>query len=168
MYSTFVLKDQLLTIDIHSNGYVSTSDELQIIAAHYGNEQAYRSVADKMKHYEHFRWTQFTATHELFPSLIGNDGQDYLLLVYLNTEGIHAVSCAEGEQIHYSGERSHLYQTRSSRDQCIIEGIPRLGFGRGQDCSWAGGHDARPYRQRRSDHLRAGDGLFGSLLESGF
>lgn len=138
IYSTFVLKDQLLTIDIHSNGYVSTSDELQIIAAHYGNEQAYRSVADKMKHYEHFRWTQFTATHELFPSLIDCDGQDYLLLVYLNTEGIHAVSCAEGEQIHYSGERSHLYQSRSSRDQCIIEGIPQLGFGRGQDCSWAG------------------------------
>lgn len=134
-----MLKDQLLTIDIHSNGHVSNSNELQIIAAHYGNEQAHRSVAAKMKHYEHFRWTQFTATHELFPSLIDCGGQDYLLLVYLNAEGIHAVSCAEGEQIHYSRERSHLYQTRSSRDQYIIDGIPQLGFGRGQDCSWAGG-----------------------------
>ncbi|MEK3796586.1 helix-turn-helix transcriptional regulator [Paenibacillus sp. FSL R7-0204] len=138
MYSTFVLKDQLLKIDIHSNGYVSSSNELQIIAAHYGNEQAHRSVADKMKHYEHFRWTQFTATHELFPSLVDCGGQDYLLLVYLNAEGIHAISCAEGEQIHYSQDRCHFYQTRSSRDQCIIEGIPRLGFGQGQDCSWAG------------------------------
>ncbi|WP_405106163.1 helix-turn-helix transcriptional regulator [Paenibacillus sp. FSL K6-1217] len=138
MYSTFVMKDQPLTIDIHSNGYVSTSDELQIIAAHYGNEQAHRSVAAKMKHYEHFRWTQFTATHELFPSPIDYGGEDYLLLVYLNADGIHAVSCAEGEQIHYSGDRSHLYQTLSSQDQCIIEGIPRLGFGRSQDCSWAG------------------------------
>ncbi|QUL55250.1 helix-turn-helix transcriptional regulator [Paenibacillus tritici] len=138
IYSTYVLKDQLLTIDVHSDGYTSGGNELQIIAANYGNEQANRSVTAKMKHYEHFRWTHFTASHELFPSLINSEGNDYLLLVYLNAEGIHAVSCAEGEQIHYSPDRSCLYRINSSQQQCILEGTPRLAFGRNQDCSWAG------------------------------
>lgn len=138
IYSTYVLKDQLLVIDLHSTGYVSGGNELQILLANYGNEQASRSVLQKMKHYEHFRWDHFTATHELFPSLIDNEGKDYLLLVYMNTEGIHAVSCAEGEQIHYSPGRTSLYQSDSTDQQCIVEGISRLGFGRGMDCSWAG------------------------------
>ncbi|WP_052429279.1 helix-turn-helix domain-containing protein [Paenibacillus borealis] len=137
-YSTYVLKDQLLVIDVHSTGYVSGGNELQILMANYGNEQANRSVVQKMKHYEHFRWNAFTASHELFPSLIDNEGKDYLLLVYMNSEGIHAVSCAEGEQIHYSPDRSRLYQSNPADQQFIVEGISRLGFGRGMDCSWAG------------------------------
>lgn len=91
-----------------------------------------------MKHYEHFRWNSFTASHELFPSLIDNEGNDYLLLVYLNGHGIHAISCAEGEQIHYSPDRASLCQSDPADRQCIVEGVSRLGFGRGMDCSWAG------------------------------
>ncbi|KAI7266219.1 hypothetical protein KC345_g8219 [Hortaea werneckii] len=137
-YSTYVLKDQLLAIDLHSTGYTCGGNELQIILANYGNERANRSVLQKMKHYEHFRWNHFTASHELFPSLIDNDGNDYLLLAYLNAEGIHAVSCAEGEQIHYSPDRTSLFRSDSASQQCIVEDISRLGFGRGMDCSWAG------------------------------
>lgn len=138
VYSTCVLKDQLLTIDVHSAGDCVTGGELQIIAAYYGNDRMNRNVLAKMKHYEHFRWNQFHATHELFPSQIDNDGNDYLLLVYMNAEGIHAVSCAEGERICYSPDRSHLYQADSPQQKCIVEGVQRLGFGRGMDCSWAG------------------------------
>lgn len=138
IYSTYVLKDQLLVIDVHSTGYVSGGNELQILEANYGNEQANRSVLQKMKHYEHFRWNSFTASHELFPSLIDNEDNDYLLLVYLNGHGIHAISCAEGEQIHYSPDRASLCQSDPSDQQCIVEGISRLEFGRGMDCSWAG------------------------------
>lgn len=138
VYSTYVLKDQLLTIDVDYSSYSVSNGELQIIAANYGNERTNRNVLAKMKHYEHFRWNQFTATHELFPSQIGNDGNDYLLLVYMNAEGIHAVSCAEGERICYSADRSRLYQADSPQQQCIVEGIQRLGFGRSMDCSWAG------------------------------
>lgn len=139
-YSTYALKDQLLTIDLHSAGYIlgAGGRELQLLSANYGNEQASRSVLKKMKHYEHFRWNSFTASHELFPSLIGNEGNDYLLLVYLNGDGIHAVSCAEGEQLHYSPDRSSLYLSEPADQQYIVEGISRLGFGRGMDCSWAG------------------------------
>lgn len=137
-YSTYVLKDQLLAIDLHSTGYTCGGNELQIILANYGNERANRSVLQKMKHYEHFRWNHFTASHELFPSLIDNEGNDYLLLAYLNAGGIHAVSCAEGEQIHYSPDRTSLFRSDSASQQCIVEDISRLGFGRGMDCSWAG------------------------------
>lgn len=138
VYSTYVLKDQLLTIDAGSSGYSVSNGELQIIAAYYGNDRMNRNVLAKMKHYGHFRWNQFTATHELFPSQIDNNGNDYLLLVYMNAEGIHAVSCAENERICYSTDRSRLYQADSPNQQYIVEGVPRLGFGRSMDCSWAG------------------------------
>ncbi|WNS41999.1 helix-turn-helix transcriptional regulator [Paenibacillus sp. MMS20-IR301] len=138
VYSAYVEKDQQLTLDIHSAGYTAEDKALRILYATYGNERAGRSVLNKLKHYEHFQWKFLTASHELFPSLIGNDGNDYLLLVYLNAEGIHAVSCAEGERLHYSPDRSRLYQRNAADQQHIIEGISRLGFGRGMDCSWAG------------------------------
>lgn len=138
IYSTYVLKDQLLSIDVHSKGYTSGKSGLEIVYASYGNELIHRDVLKKMQHYDFFQWDHFTASHELFPSLIDNEGNDYLLLLYLNSEGIHAVSCAEGEQIHYSPERTSLYRTESPHNHCIAENVGKLGFGRGMDCSWAG------------------------------
>ncbi|MCE3198239.1 helix-turn-helix domain-containing protein [Paenibacillus sonchi] len=138
VYATYVFNDDLLTIDLHSTGYASSPSELDIVFAAYGNEQANRNVLNKIKHYEFFQWKQLTASHKLFPSLIDNNGNDYLLLLYLNEEGIHAVSCAEGEQIHYTPDRTRLFRTESPHEHCIVEGVGRLGFGRGMDCSWAG------------------------------
>ncbi|OKP91289.1 hypothetical protein A3842_02940 [Paenibacillus sp. P3E] len=138
VYATYVLNDNLLTLDIHSTGYAASQSELDIVFAAYGNERASRNVLNKMQHYAFFQWKQFTASHELFPSLIDNDGNDYLLLLYLNEEGIHAVSCAEGERIHYTPDRTRLFRMESPQEHCIIEGVGRLGFGKDMDCSWAG------------------------------
>lgn len=138
IYSTYVLKDQLLSIDVHSKGHTSGKSGLEFVYASYGNELTCRDVLKKMKHYDFFQWEHFTASHELFPSLIDNEGNDYLLLLYLNTEGLHALSCAEGEQIHYSPDRTRLYRTEPPDSHYIVENVGKLGFGRGMDCSWAG------------------------------
>lgn len=52
-------------------------------------------MLQKMKHYAYFEWTQFTVDQELFPSTMGHEGSEYLLIVYVNADGIHAISCAE-------------------------------------------------------------------------
>lgn len=136
--SAYALNGQSLTLDVHSKGYPASNSGLDIVYAAYGNERANVNVQKKLKHYAFFQWKHFTASHELFPSLIDNSGNDYLLLVYLNAEGIHAVSCAEGEQIHYSADGTRLFQSHSPLKKYIVEGVDRLGFGRGMDCSWAG------------------------------
>lgn len=138
IYSAYALKEQLLTIDVHSKGYTPGKSGLEFVYASYGNELIHRSVLKKMQHYEFFQWEHFTVSHELFPSLIDNDGNDYLLLLYLNAEGIHAVSCAEGEEIHYSPDRTRLFAIQPSLQHYIVENVGRLGFGQGMDCSWAG------------------------------
>lgn len=136
-YSTYVLKDQFLSIDVHSQDYIFNHGELEFLFAAYGNERNNHNVLHKMKHYQYFQWDHFTANHELFPSSIDNRN-DYLLLVYLNTSGIHAISCSEGERIHYSPDRTHLFKSESPNDCYIVEDVAHLGFGRGMDCSWAG------------------------------
>lgn len=138
IYSTYVLKDQLLAIDVHSKGYTLGKSELEIVHAAYGNELASRDVLGKMKHYAYFLWEHFTVDQELFPSGMGHEGNEYLLLVYLNADGIHAFSCMEGERVHYSPDRTRLFAGESSRQQYIVENVNRLGFAKGMDCSWAG------------------------------
>ncbi|QSF45330.1 helix-turn-helix domain-containing protein [Paenibacillus tianjinensis] len=138
IYSTYVLKDQHLAIDVHSKGYTLGKSELEIVHAAYGNEHASRDVLGKMKHYAYFQWPHFTIDQELFPSGMGHEGNEYLLLVYLNADGIHALSCMEGEQVHYSPDRMRLFAGGSSRQHYIAENAGRLGFGKGMDCSWAG------------------------------
>lgn len=118
--------------------YTAGSGELQFIHGGYGNRHHARNVMNKLAHYRYFRWNGFTANHEQFPSLTENEGPDYLLLVYLNEEGLHAVSCREGERIRYNADRTRLYRDVRSCDSYIVEGVGQLGFGKGQDCSWAG------------------------------
>lgn len=137
IYSTYIMKDNLLSIDIYSKEYTFKTGELEYLFASYGNELNNQNVLKKMKHYHYFKWDVFTANHELFPSHIDNSN-DYLLLVYLNDSGIHAISCSEGEQIHYSPDRTHLFKSEAPNDYYIVEDVPPLGFGKGIDCSWAG------------------------------
>ena len=138
IYATYVLKDQLLEIDVHSKGYTLGKSELEIVHAAYGNALASRDVLKKMKHYAYFQWPYFTVDQELFPSGIGAEGNEYLLLVYLNGDGIHALSCTEGERIHYSPDRTRLFAGESSTQHYIVENVERLGFAKGRDCTWAG------------------------------
>ncbi len=118
--------------------YAAGAGELQFIHGAYGNRHHARNVMNKLDHYRYFRWKALTANHEQFPSLTENEGPDYLLLVYLNEEGLHAVSCREGERIRYNADRTRLYRDVRSCDSYIVEGVGQLGFGKGQDCSWAG------------------------------
>ncbi|WP_052087892.1 helix-turn-helix domain-containing protein [Paenibacillus wynnii] len=137
-YMTFVLQDRLLMLDLTIEGYMAQPKELEFVYASYGNEQTNRNVLGKMRHYQYFKWEQFTANHELFPSLIDNHGDDYLLLVYVNATGIHAMSCPEGDRIHYTPDRTHFFRSNALNDHYIVKNIGRLGFGQGMDCSWAG------------------------------
>lgn len=118
--------------------YTARGGELAFIHVAYGNGRHSRSVMDRLEHYRYFRWNHFTANHEQFPSMTENEGPDYLLLVYLNEEGLHAVSCREGERICYSPDRTRAYREAGSRDRYIVPHVGSLGFGRGMDCSWAG------------------------------
>lgn len=118
--------------------YTAGSGELQFIHGVYGNRHHARNVMNKLAHYRYFQWNGFIANHEQFPSLTENEGPDYLLLVYLNEEGLHAVSCREGERIRYNADRTRLYRDVRSSDSYIVAGVGQLGFGKGQDCSWAG------------------------------
>ncbi len=118
--------------------YTAGFGELQFIHGVYGNRHHARNVMNKLAHYQYFRWNGFMANHEQFPSLTENEGSDYLLLVYLNEEGIYAVSCREGERIRYNADRTRLYRDVRSSDSYTVAGVGQLGFGKGQDCSWAG------------------------------
>ncbi|NUU61587.1 helix-turn-helix domain-containing protein [Paenibacillus agri] len=137
-FATYVQQNNQLVLDLKTEGYPLQPKELEIVFAAYGNEQTNQNVLSKMKHYEYFKWEHFTANHELFPSLIDNNGDDYLLLVYVNGTGIHAISCREGDKIHYTPDRSRLYRGDARNDYYIVENVERLGFGQGMDCSWAG------------------------------
>ncbi|MFC3750284.1 helix-turn-helix domain-containing protein [Paenibacillus sp. GCM10012306] len=137
-YATYVQQNNQLVLDLNTEGYPLQPKGLNIVLATYGNEQANQNVLAKMEHYEYFKWEHFIANHELFPSLIDNNGDDFLLLVYVNATGIHAISCPEGNRIHYAPDRSRLFRSDSQNDYYIVENVDQLGFGQGMDCSWAG------------------------------
>ncbi|WP_438434918.1 helix-turn-helix transcriptional regulator [Gorillibacterium sp. sgz500922] len=112
--------------------------ELTLVDAVYGNARASRNVMNKFRHLAYFRWNAYPANQELFPSLIENEGNDYLLLLYRNADGLHAVSCREGEEIRYNEERTRLFRSEPPADRFIAHGVAPLAFGQGQDCSWGG------------------------------
>lgn len=140
VYSSYAVKGATLQIgiEVDSHSFKAKDGELDFIYAAYGNETAYLDVMKKMRHLQYFRWDDFMANHEIFPSLIDNEGQDYLLLIYRNAEGLHAVSCREGERIRYSPDRTSLFQSDVPTECSIVEQVDRLGFGKGMDCSWGG------------------------------
>lgn len=109
--------------------------EPSIIAGRYGTGKHSYNVMPKIQHYRPFGWNAYRANHEIFPSDPANDTTEYLSLVYLNAQGIHMVTCAEGEWIAYEGDR---LIRRSKGDDCFIGSIPAMPpFGQGMECSWA-------------------------------
>lgn len=135
---SYAVYGEMLQIGPSSVSCHTHSGELEFVYAAYGNGKTRTNVMQKLKHYQFFRWNHYSANHEQFPSHPDNDGADYLLLVYTNASGIHAVSCAEGEQIHYREDRTSLYRMNSRDSSYIVENVDRLRFGEGKDCSWAG------------------------------
>lgn len=140
---TSVSADDTTALDGESACY-GDGQKFQIIGAWYGNEKAFSSAMQKMKHYEYFNWDKIPVNQETFPSDTASDDTEYLTLVYLNKEGIHVISCPENEAVYYGNHRTALYL--ENRRACILKGIRRLSWGEGMDCTWAGAlHAALQY-----------------------
>lgn len=138
IYFIYKKKDDNLSIDVNSEGYEAKQGILQYLSAFYGNESVYLDVMQKLAHYQFFRWNGFSANHELFPSPPGNDGEDFLTIVYLNESGIQVISCAEGERLYFNQSRTAMFKQESNENSMVIENMRKLSFGKGMDCSWAG------------------------------
>lgn len=143
IFFTFAPQNEQLVLDKESESFAGDK-AFQVIGAYYGNGKEYSSVMRKMEHYEYFRWNSIAVNHENFPSNIASDDTEYLTLIYLNSDGIHAISCPEGQAIYYGNHRTQLLLGDHSK--CILENVERLSWGKGMDCPWAGAlHAALKY-----------------------
>jgi transcriptional regulator with XRE-family HTH domain len=137
VFYDFTGESARLTLSLDSRGHTPPSDTAEIIAAYYGTAATGSDVMQKLEHYKVFGWTEFRADHKLFPSDPMNDDKDYLTFIYLNRDGIHMVTCEEGESIAYSADKTELCRTQP-RNEHFIPGVPVLPpFGAGMECSWA-------------------------------
>lgn len=134
-YFTFAVQNELLTIEQTDKKYTA-STVFEVIGAYYGNKNEYKSAMIKTRHYDYFRWNEIHVNHERFPSSPGVDDTEYLVLVYLNSKGIHVISCKENETLCYSADRTELYLKDTST--CILPNIMTLEWENGMDCTWGG------------------------------
>lgn len=131
----YALQNETLVLDKKSVCF--TNDEpMRVIGAFYGNEKEYSCVMQKMEHYEYFKWDKIEVNHESFPSNTASDDTEYLTLVYLNAEGIHVISCPEGDAVVYAKNRTRL--VLSDHEKCILKNVMPLSWEEGMDCPWAG------------------------------
>lgn len=135
VYFSYALQNENLLLDKESIGHASDKP-FQIIGAYYGNEKGYSSVMQKMEHYEYFKWDSIAVNHETFPSDPASDETEYLTLIYLNSDGIHAISCPENNVIYYGNHHTQLLLQDQSK--CILKNIIRLAWEEGMECPWAG------------------------------
>ena len=144
-FFTFCPQGETLSINLDSKTY-ETTDKLQIIGAYYGTGKQYRPVLDKMNHYEFFKNNEMIVDHESFPSFPGVDETEYLTLVYLNSSGIHVVSCKENGTICFNEKHTEITVMDSST--LILQGVEPLIWGKDctMPCTWAGAlHAALTY-----------------------
>ncbi|MCI9142753.1 MAG: helix-turn-helix transcriptional regulator [Lachnospiraceae bacterium] len=135
IFFSYALQNENLTLNRESGG-VAGEQAFQIIGAYYGNGREYSSVMQKMEHYKYFNWDRIPVNHETFPSNTASHDTEYLTLIYLNGDGIHAVSCPENETLYYENHRTRLGLRGNAK--CILRDIPRLSWGTGMECPWAG------------------------------
>jgi transcriptional regulator with XRE-family HTH domain len=141
-YLTFVPQGEILELDLHSEG-LTPKNNFEIVGAYYGIGNKYKSVMDKIKHYEYFNWDEIHVNHETFPSSPGADEPEYLTLVYINKTGIHVVSCEENGILRYTDDKTGLYLKDTST--CLLPGIMVLQWETPESkpeeimpCTWAG------------------------------
>lgn len=143
VFHAFALQQELLTVELEDERHKVTQP-FEVVGAYYGNRQAHQSALIKMRHYDYFRWREIHVDHERFPSSPGADEPEYLTLIYLNSKGIHVISCQEGGTLCYAADRTELY--RKDTSACVLAGIPPLQWEAGQECTWAGAiHAALQY-----------------------
>ncbi|BCG56790.1 hypothetical protein PUR_02150 [Paenibacillus sp. URB8-2] len=56
-YAAYVLQDDLLVINLDSEGYDLSPGELEFVCSAYGNERKHQNIMNKMKHYQYFKWS---------------------------------------------------------------------------------------------------------------
>ncbi len=135
MYFCYALQNENLILNKESTHHAGDR-EFELLGAYYGNEKEYTSVMHKMEHYEYFRWDQIAVNHESFPSNSASDDTEYLTLIYLNSDGIHAISSPENDVIYYENNRTQL--TLRERSKWILKNVMRLNWEAGMECPWAG------------------------------
>ena len=134
-YYAFVPQSETLELDLTSKG-LTAKKGFEIVGAYYGIGGKYKSVMDKIQHDEYFKWNEIHVNHETFPSSPGVDESEYLTLVYMNSAGIHVVSCEENGILRYNDDKTGLYLKDTS--SCILPGITPLSWGQNMDCCWGG------------------------------
>ncbi|MCM1155419.1 MAG: helix-turn-helix domain-containing protein [Roseburia sp.] len=135
IFFTHALQNENLFLDKNSTG--ATGDEsFRIVGAYYGNEKVFSDAMQKMEHYEYFKWDKIAVDHETFPSDTASDDTEYLTLIYINTNGIHVISCPENQTLYYGKDHTELWLRDDSG--CILKNVMRLSWGAGMECPWAG------------------------------
>lgn len=138
LYFSCALQNENLILNMKSEGFAGDR-AFQIIGAYYGNEKEYSCAMQKIEHYEYFKRNRIEVNHESFPSNPASDDTEYLTLIYLNAEGIHAISCPENDTLYYGEHGTELLLRDHSK--CILKNVMRLFWeedGCGQMCAWAG------------------------------
>ena len=136
-YYAFAPQGETLELDLSSKG-LTAKDGFEIVGAYYGIGDKYKSVMQKIEHYEYFKWDEIHVNHETFPSSPGVDESEYLTLVYMNKTGIHVISCKENGVLRYINNRTALELKDISI--CLLPGIMPLEWGANNTmpCTWAG------------------------------
>lgn len=136
VYYTFAKEDDIVVINQESKD-LKPAETMKIVAAYYGTAKAKYDVMHKLEHYKVFNWNEYHANHETFPSDPTNDDKDYLTFIYLNKDGIHFVTCEEGESIACDVDREVYYRKQMLQEYFIAD-VPMLPeWGMGWECSWA-------------------------------
>ncbi|MDE7211777.1 MAG: helix-turn-helix domain-containing protein [Lachnospiraceae bacterium] len=135
IFFSYAMENESLLLDKESSGFTNDAP-FRMIGAWYGNAQNVSTAMQKMEHYEYFKWDRIVVSQETFPSHSASDDTEYLTLVYLNSDGIHTISCPENDTIYYGKNRTQFFLKDDSK--CILPGIMRLAWGEGMECPWAG------------------------------
>lgn len=139
IFFTYALQQETLHITIgdkKESFETDSPEKMRFIGAYYGNEKEYTSALSKIRHCAYFGWEEIPVNHEIFPSSTSNDEEEYLTLVYLNSSGIHTISCAENNSLQYNG--GHTLLRLKDTSKCILPDIMPLAWGMQKDCTWAG------------------------------
>lgn len=138
VFYAYAKQNDVLSLDAYTEGTALNGEKLRIIAAVYGNSAMYTDVMKRLKHYSVFNWSEYQANDELFPSNPMNDKPEYLTLVYINHEGIHVVTCEEGERIAYNADRTGMFRKNAVGEiESFIHGVEYLPpFRKGRECSF--------------------------------
>ena len=136
VFYAFAKEGSRISINLESKG-LAASEKAEVIAAVYGTARSHADVMHKIEHYKVFNRSEYSANHETFPSSPSNDEKEYLTFVYINREGIHMVTCEEGEKIACNADKTDLYR-KSHSGEYYIPNVPGLpAWGKGHECSWA-------------------------------